>query len=183
MLLSLFLEETYQYSILIVIVLIIVYDFMYIFSGMMFHFSFIIKNHIPIAIGRKKEEMNLGICMPFVRNVSEASIIYNCLTWPPLCYLILSLSYLILSYLILSYLILSYLILSYLILSYLIITVILRLYKFTTMAGMVYIFFNSVLRPFQVYFSSYETSQYQYVGENGRTPRKNTWHTRKQNLV
>ena len=44
------------------------------------------------------------------------------------------------------------------------------------------LFFNSVLRPFQDYFSSYETGQ-SVGGRNGRTPRKNTWHTRKQNLA
>ena len=37
-----------------------------------------------------------------------------------------------------------------------------------------FFFFNSVLRPFQDYFSSYETGQSVGGGENGRTPRKTT---------
>ena len=47
-------------------------------------------------------------------------------------------------------------------------------------AGLTFFYFNSVLRPFQDYFSSYETKT---VGENGRTSRKTTWYTRKQNLA
>ena len=42
--------------------------------------------------------------------------------------------------------------------------------------------FFSVKRPFQDYFSSYETGQ-SVNGAKKRTPRKTTWHTRKQNLA
>ena len=44
-------------------------------------------------------------------------------------------------------------------------------------------FFYSVLRPFQYYFSSYETGQLVGGAKTGEPPRKNTWHTRKQNLA
>ena len=42
--------------------------------------------------------------------------------------------------------------------------------------------FNSVLRPFQDYFSSYETGQ-SVGGRKRENPRKTTWLTRKQNLA
>ena len=41
---------------------------------------------------------------------------------------------------------------------------------------------NSILRPFQDYFSSYETGQ-SVGGRKRENPEKNTWHTRKQNLA
>ena len=44
------------------------------------------------------------------------------------------------------------------------------------------ILFNSVLRPFQDYFSSYETGQ-SVGGRKREIPEKNTWHTRKQKLA
>ena len=44
-------------------------------------------------------------------------------------------------------------------------------------------FFNSVLRPFQDYFSSYETGQSVGGAKTGEPREKNTWHTRKQNLA
>ena len=44
-------------------------------------------------------------------------------------------------------------------------------------------FFNLVLRPFQDYFSSYETGQ-SVGGRKREIPeKKNTWHTRKQKLA
>ena len=45
------------------------------------------------------------------------------------------------------------------------------------------IFFYSVLRPFQDYFSSYETGQSVGGAKTGEPPRKTTWHARKQNLA
>ena len=44
------------------------------------------------------------------------------------------------------------------------------------------ILFNSVLRPFQDYFSSYETGL-SVGGRKREFPEKNTWHTRKQKLA
>ena len=44
-----------------------------------------------------------------------------------------------------------------------------------------FFFFNSVLRPSQDYFSSYETGQ-SVGGRKRETPRKTTGHTRKQKV-
>ena len=43
--------------------------------------------------------------------------------------------------------------------------------------------FYSVLPPFQDYFSSYETGQSVGGAKTGGLRKKNTWNTRKQNLV
>ena len=44
-------------------------------------------------------------------------------------------------------------------------------------------FFESVLRPFQYYFSSYENGQSEGGAKTGEPLEKTTWHTRKQNLA
>ena len=46
-----------------------------------------------------------------------------------------------------------------------------------------FFFFDSVLRPFQDYYSSYETGQSEGWAKTGEPREKNTWHTSKQNLA
>ena len=48
--------------------------------------------------------------------------------------------------------------------------------------NLLFYIFNSDLRPFQDYFSSYETGQ-SVGGRKRESPEKNSWHIRKQNLA
>ena len=51
------------------------------------------------------------------------------------------------------------------------------------MTSRVLTLFYSVQRPFQVYFSSYETGQSEGGAKTGEAREKQTWHTRKQNFA